>query len=318
MVGQWRLIHRVWPDYPLTTRVVFSTIKVINLTYMKYTIKDFNQVFPTDEACLEYMFNHRYGDKYPCPSCGKASWYKLQGRKAWSCGNCRYQIHPLAGTIFHKSETSLVFWFFAMFKFANSRNGVSALELQRDLNVTYKTAWRMAKQIRSLMDTSGFKLSGTVEVDEAFMGKLKDPKSRKGASKALGMVQRGGAAKAVAIHKVGQISTVPLVKSEVEPGSNLMTDMASVYRGKKLAEYNVNSVNHSKKEYAFGLVHTNSVEGFFSQIKRSLDGTYHKVSEKYLQSYLDEFSFRLSYSRSEIPLFLILLGRACRLPDVRA
>ena len=110
---------------------------------MKYTIRDFNKVFKTEIDCLEYVFKYRYGYNYPCPDCGNKTWYKIEGRKVWSCGKCRYQIHPLAGTIFHKSDTPLKLWFFAIYKFANSRNGVSAKELERDLGTTYKTTWRI-------------------------------------------------------------------------------------------------------------------------------------------------------------------------------
>lgn len=278
---------------------------------MKYTIKDFKKQFPDNDACLEYIFKYRYGYEFPCPKCGKHSWYKIKKRKAWACAKCSYQIHPTAGTIFHKSETDLVLWFFAIYKFSNSRNGVSGKELERDLGVTYKTAWRIANKIRSLMDMSDLKLNGIVEIDEAYMEKMKN-RSKAGVPKVLGMVQRGGGAKALVMQKIKAFNTIPLIKSEVEAGSAVMTDSASVYNNKKLADYNHNAVNHSKKEYAFGLVHTNSVEGFFSQIKRSIDGTYHRVSPKYLQEYLNEFSFRLTHSRSPVPIFLVLLNRLVR------
>lgn len=280
---------------------------------MKYTIKDFNKVFKTELDCLEYVFRYRFGYSYACPACKAQSWYKVSKRKCWACGKCGYQIHPLAGTIFHKSDTPLKLWFFALYKFSNSRNGVSAKELERDLGVTYKTAWRIAKQIRKLFDESGLKMNGIVEVDESYMERVK--KSKTETPKALGIVQRGGAAKAVVIRKAGIVNVLPLIRNEVEQGSNLMTDAAKLYGSHKLSDYNHNSVNHSAGEYVTGLVHTNSVEGFFSQIKRSISGTYHQVSEKYLQSYLDEFSWRLTHSRSGLPLFPLLLERLCRLPS---
>ncbi|HMQ01518.1 MAG TPA: IS1595 family transposase [Candidatus Doudnabacteria bacterium] len=278
---------------------------------MKYTIKDFDKQFPNNEACLEYLFKYRFGYEFPCPSCGKASWSKIKQRKAWSCAWCSYQIHPTANTIFHKSETDLKLWFFAIYKFSNSRNGVSSKELERDLGVTYKTAWRIGNKIRSLMDMSDLKLSGIVEVDESQMEKLKDPKNRR-VPKVIGMVQRGGGAKAIVVENPKAFNTIPLIKNEVEVGSAVMTDMSGLYNNKKLTGYNHNAVNHSKKEYAFGLVHTNTVEGFFSQIKRSIDGTYHRVSPKYMQDYLNEFSFRLTHSRTPVPIFLVLLNRLSR------
>jgi transposase len=284
---------------------------------MKFTINDLKRSFPNQDVCLEYIFQYRFGNHFPCPKCGNTSWYRIKKRKAYACTN-GHQINPLAGTIFHKSEIDLTMWFFAIYKFSNSRNGVAAKELERDLGVTYKTAWRMAKQIRSLMEMSGLKLSGIVEVDEAFMEKVKNPQDRKSVPKILGMVQRKGAAKAVVIRKSGDMTTIPLVKSEIEAGSSLMTDGAAMFRGRQFPDYKINSVNHSKKEFAFGGVHTNSVEGFFSQIKRSIDGTYHRVSATYLQSYLDEFSWRLTNVRTGIPLFLLLLDRLCQWRGVKA
>ncbi|MBI3232257.1 MAG: IS1595 family transposase [Candidatus Doudnabacteria bacterium] len=281
---------------------------------MKYTIKDFNKVFKTDDDCLAYVFKYRFGTP-ECPKCENMAWYKVSGRKCWACGKCAYQIHPLAGTIFHKSDTSLKSWFFAIYKFANSRNGVSAKELERDLGCTYKTAWRIAKQIRKLFETGDFKLNGTVEVDDSYMEKTTRHISKTETPKAFAMVQRGGAVKAVVIRKAGMVNALPMIQSEVEKGSKIMTDSATLYMG-NLPDYEHKAINHSKGHHAKGLVHTQSVDSFFAQVKRSISGTYHQVSEKYLQSYLDEFSWRLSNSRLGIPLFLLMLGRICQLQDV--
>jgi transposase-like protein len=282
---------------------------------MKYTIRDFNQIFKTDDDCLAYVFKYRFGESCVCPICENKSWYKVKGRKVWSCGSCRYQIHPLAGTIFHKSATPLRSWFFAIYKFANSRNGVSAKELERDLGVTYKTAWRIAKQIRQLFQSGDFKLNGTVEVDDSFMEKTTRHISRSETPKAFAMVQRGGAVKAVVIRPAKMINAIPLIQSEIEKGSKIMTDSAPLYMG-NLPEYEHKAINHSSGKYVSGLVHTQSVDSFFAQVKRSISGTYHQVSEKYLQSYLDEFSWRLSHSRSGIPLFLLMMQKICQLQDV--
>ena len=119
----------------------------------KYTIKDFNHQYPNDDACLHEVFLNRYGKLKVCPKCTKTThFYKVTDRKCYACQSCGHQLHPLANTIFHKSETTLKTWFFAIFLFSNSKNGVSAKELERQLGVTYKTAWRMARQIRSLMN----------------------------------------------------------------------------------------------------------------------------------------------------------------------
>jgi len=138
----------------------------------KFTIKQFNEMYPDDSACLQQIFDNRYGNVNECPHCNKTTkFYRTaEGRKCYSCEWCGYQIHPLAGTIFHKSSTSLKSWFYAMFLFSCSKNGVSGKELERQLGVTYKTGWRMAKQIRMLFDEGIDLLTGVVEIDETYVG----------------------------------------------------------------------------------------------------------------------------------------------------
>ncbi len=117
----------------------------------KFTIKQFEAKFPDEAACLDYMFQKRFGDLGECPHCHKKTkFYRVKNRKCYACPFCSLQLHPLADTIFHKSSTSLKDWLRAIYLFSNSKNGVSAKELERHLGVTYKTAWRMAKQIRQL------------------------------------------------------------------------------------------------------------------------------------------------------------------------
>jgi len=116
----------------------------------KFTIKDFNTTYKTDDDCLDKLFQDRYGNLEVCPECGKkTTFHKVSNRKCYSCACCGHQLHPLADTIFHKSSTSLKSWFYAIFLFSISKNGVSAKELERHLGVTYKCAWRMAHKIRS-------------------------------------------------------------------------------------------------------------------------------------------------------------------------
>ena len=170
---------------------------------MKYTIKDFNREYPNDDACLHEVFLNRYGNLSDCPKCTKTThFYKVSDRKCYACQFCGHQLHPLANTIFHKSETTLKTWFFAIFLFSNSKNGVSAKELERQLGVTYKTAWRMARQIRSLMNESLKVLDGHVEIDDTYIGGVRRGKRGRGAegkTPVLGMVQRGGSIKAKVI-----------------------------------------------------------------------------------------------------------------------
>ena len=184
--------------------------------------------------------------------------------------------------------------------------------LERELKVTYKTAWRMANKIRSLMGKSGGKLSGIVEADETWIGGYrKEGYGGKGKTAVIGIVERGGGARI----KVSERDThlvLNHIKANVKKGTTLMTDQFGVYAKAKKLGYGHQSVNHWKKEFARNEVHTNTIEGFWSQLKRSLKGTYHSVSPKYLQQYVNEFAFRYSQRLSPIPVFRELVSRAAR------
>lgn len=144
---------------------------MLNNAHIKFTIKQFHERYLDNEACLQQVFDNRYSHLENCPECkGKFSFYKVTDRKCYACAHCGYQLHPLSNTIFHKSSTELKNWFFAIFLFSSSKNGVSAKELQRQLGVTYKCAHRMGQQIRKLFDESVESLSSVVEVDETYMG----------------------------------------------------------------------------------------------------------------------------------------------------
>jgi len=280
---------------------------------MSYTKKDFEREFDSEETCLRTIFNHRFGELTVCPKCHKETkFYLLKGRKAFSCLHCRHQIHPLANTIFHKSATSLKDWFYAMFLFSVSKNGVSALELQRHLGVTYKTAWRMAKQIRLLMGHDGLKLEGEVEVDETYVGgKSINSRNKKRTlldkEVVFGMVERNGRARVKHVKSSGARVLLPEIARHINTTAKIYSDEWGSY--KKLAKlgFNHGSVNHKQNEFSRDDVHTNTIEGFWSQLKRSINGTYHVVSPKYLQFYVDEFAFR--YSLRTQPVFPALLRR---------
>ena len=136
-----------------------------------YTIKDFEKQFPTDDSCLDFLKEARWPKGISCAKCGKVTpHYRIFGRKVYSCQFCGTQVSPTAGTIFHKSDTPLLSWFHAIFLMASTKTGISAKQLQRELGVTYKTAWRMFKEIRKLMSESVNPLTGQVEVDETYIG----------------------------------------------------------------------------------------------------------------------------------------------------
>lgn len=280
---------------------------------MNFTLKQFNEQFPGDDACLKHMFKSRYGTLAACPKCGVAAprYYRVRSKKVYECKDCGHQVSPLADTIFHKSDTPLSSWFYAIFMFSVSKNGVSAMELQRTLGVTYKCAWRMARQIRSLMEQDNTFLGGNrpVEVDETYIGGKHT--RRIGRSKkqvVFGMVERDGIARVRRVKSSGVRVLLPEIARGIAPGTHIHSDEWIAYKTLDKRGYSHTTVNHSKLEYARGIAHTNTVEGFWSQLKRSIDGTYHAVSPKYLQSYLDEFVFR--YNLRSQPVFSALVVAA--------
>lgn len=282
---------------------------------MKYTIQDFNKEFPDNETCLKHLFEQRFG-KPSCPKCGRTGYYYLQrGSSHFVCLYGKHQLSPKKDTIFESSDTDLYKWFFAIYLFSVSKNGVSAKELQRQLGVTYKTAWRMAKQIRQLFTEEIDPLTGTVEADETYIGGIRRGKRGRGAegkTPVVGIVERQGKVKAVVTSNTKASTVMPLIKANVQAGSTLMTDEYKSYDKVQNLGYDHQTVNHGSKKYVEGIKHTNTIEGFWSQLKRSVNGTYHAVSPKYLQLYVDEFAYRYNLRESKV-LFHPVISKACKL-----
>lgn len=281
----------------------------------RYTIDTLHQQFPDDNVCLDYMFQRQYGDLPACPKCGVVSpkFYRVRTRKCYECNDCGYQLSPLANTIFHKSDTPLKKWFYAIYLFGVGKNGVSAKEIERHLGVTYKTAWRMAKQIRLMMQQNGSPLSGIVEADETYIGgKAKLDRKFDNKTAIIGIVEKKkgiGQVKAFATKQADATVTLPFLRANIEAGSTLHTDDSRIYSRVK-RDFTHAFVNHSKLEYVKSGVHTNTIEGFWGQLKRSLDGTYHCVSPKYLQFYVNEFVYR--YNHRQVAAFPALLEAAVK------
>lgn len=276
---------------------------------MKYTIKHLRAEFGTDNKCLQFVFDNRYGKKFICPNCEqKGKFYLIEGRKRFDCV-CGYTVSPLADTIFHKSSTPLTLWFHAIFLFANSRNGVAAKELERQLGVTYKCAWRLAKQIRILFAQAKDPLSGDIETDETYYGgkhKGKRGLGAEGKTPIFGMIARQGQARGQVIPNVKLKTLQPLINSSIVKNSRIMTDELRSYSRVASNGYLHETVKHGAGEYVRGEIHTNNIEGFWSQLKRSISGTHHAVSPKYLQLYLDEFVWRYNY-RGQVLFPLMML-----------
>lgn len=275
----------------------------------KYTLRDFRKEFPDDDSCLEWLMEFMYPGGAHCHLCQKVTkHHRVRTRKSYSCDQCGHHVHPTAGTIYHKSSTPLTLWFYAVFLMSNTRTGVSAKHLQRELGVTYKTAWRMFRQIRSMLDeTDDPPLGGTVEVDETLLyGKPRRTKTRtivRPKTTIIGAVEREGRVKTQIISAAGSSTCMRFVRANVQHGANLYTDESAAYNRASSEGYTHATVTHWDHEYVRGIVHTNSIEGFWGNFKTGMRGSYKHCGVHYLQSYLNEFSFRYNRRKSEVPMF---------------
>lgn len=294
----------------------------------QYSLFEFMADFPDDAACLTWLWRTRYspdGEHADCPKCGVTRTFRryetTQQRQSWTCTTCGHHLHPTAGTIFEGSSTSLHLWFYGVYLMTSTRCGISAKQLERELGVTYKTAWRMFHLIRALLAEDVTDLQGTVEVDETYIGGK--PRYRSGALpgthservraamakkvKVLGMVERGGRIR-VTVNPPGPLAAN--VREHVLPRTNVYTDEAPHYWSLRKDGYQHSRVHHKQRVYASGDVHTNTIEGFWSHIKRGISGVYHSVSAKYLQMYLDEYTFRYNHKNDGRAMFEIVTERA--------
>ncbi|UYN90095.1 MAG: IS1595 family transposase [Anaerolineales bacterium] len=280
----------------------------------KFTVKDFQQVFPDDDSCLDYIRQQKYPERIDCPSCSKnALFHKIKERKSYACDYCGYQIAPMAGTIFEKSSTPLTLWFYAIYLMAQTRGGISAKQIERETGVTYKTAWRMCKEIRHCLDEDFSPFTGDVELDESYFGGRKHGKRGRGAegkTAVFGMAQRAGRVKARVVPNVRRKSIMPIIESSVNKTARVFTDERNTYAALPAMGYAHGSIPHAQKVYVMGDVHTNTIEGFWSNVKNGIRGVYHSVSSRYLQSYLNEYAFRYNHRKDITPMFWFFLRRS--------
>lgn len=277
------------------------------------TIKDFFRMFPDDDTCLDHLFSVRFGPDYQCERCGATGqWKRLRKLPAYTC-NCGNHIHPMAGTPFLRTRTPLQKWFFAMFLFTTTRNGVAAKELQRQLGVTYKTAWRMAREIRLYMawvdgnTPLGGRDGGIVEADKAFIGGH-DKIGEDDKTIVLGMAERGGEVITRVIPNRATLTVAKEMKRWVKPNSRVVTDEAHAFAHLPFLGHQHETVNHRAKEWARGPWHTNTIEAFWLMVKRTIGGTHVWVSPKHLPKYLGEIEFRWNLRKYPHLMFPTLLA----------
>lgn len=277
----------------------------------KYGIRELRHDFPTNKACLEFVF-----DSLHARACSCGGVYSLRmKRRLFQCSRCRFQISPTAGTIFHKSSTPLSLWFHAIMVFSNAKSGISAKLLERHLAVTYKCAWRMLALIRKALPQESRRLKGDVETDGAYFGgRKKAGKDNEYLSQAfqaksvvLGALQRGGDMRALVVPNMKRPTMTNFMEQNVEKiGTRLLTDKSGHLRPIEKM-YHRYSVDHHRGEYVRGDIHVNSMENFWSHTKRSITGTYKAISKKHTQSYLDGFVFHYNNRHNDRRRFLTLL-----------
>ncbi len=244
------------------------------------TFRQFIVQFPNDEACLEHLFNNRYGQGHVCPKCDrKSKWFRFKAERAYVCQWCGHHLHPTAGTPFEDTRTPLQLWFYAIYLFTTSRHGVPAKELERQLGVTYKTAWRMADLIRQhIAEVDGeWPLEGDVEMDETVIGGYRPGirgRGAKGKTLVFGMLERGGQVMTKVVPDVKGTTLIPLIKENIVKGSTCHTDEMATYRMVKQHGYKHETVDHGRKQYVNGNSHTNNLENFWKHFKGAVRSTH--------------------------------------------
>jgi transposase-like protein len=288
-----------------------------------YSITQFRKDYPNEKACLDKIFQIRFGRLGACPICGviNAKFKKILTRRCYQCSDCGYQLHPTAGTIFEKTRTPLTYWFYAIYLYTVTRNGVAAKELERQLKVTYKTAWRMAHQIRKIMTNQSTEiLTGIIIADETFIGgqeRNKHKSKRKnidgyvGKIAVFGMMDDKGR---VITHVLdgnpnGKVLK-PIIREQVHKDSTIVSDGFGGYAGLKKEFKDHQVVNHESGEYVNEAGHsTNALESHWSGLKRMIKGTHIHVGRKHLPKYLAENIFRFENKHQPEKMFELILQK---------
>lgn len=271
---------------------------------MKYTLKHFMEEFPNEEACFRFLIKRRFPDK---------KLYLIKNRKEVVDEEGKH-YYPLKGLIFERSKTNLMYWFYAIFLMANSKNGVSGRELARIIGVTEKTALRMLRKIRELTEQDNMTLKGTVEIDEAYMGSKKRHLRGRGTNKkpVVGIVERKGRAITKVTGNVNSMTLTGLAVDNIDKKATVMTDEFKGYKYLK-RHFKHYQVQHGRRNFARKYkgknIHTNSVEGLWNLIKSGIRGTHHGVSTRYLQGYVDFYTFHYNSRLEKTHPFHLLLDK---------
>lgn len=265
------------------------------------SILEFQKHFNTDEKCREHLEQQRWGSDAACCFCGSTNVRHLKDGKRFQCNEkeCRKQFSVTVGTILENTKIPLTKWLLAIYILSNHSKGISSLQLAGWLGVTQKTAWFLNHRIRTMLtEKAPVLLSGVVEVDETYVGgKIanrhvsKRKTNRDNKTMVFGAVQRSGKVVTQIVDNTKASSLIGAIKANVQEGSTMVSDENVGYKTVSKSYIHL-SVNHSKEQYVKGIAHTNTIEGFWSLLKRQINGIHHSVSPKHLQRYCNESAYR--------------------------
>jgi len=273
----------------------------------------------SEEKARDFLEKMRWPDGVRCPRCGHEHVSRLKDYKKFECAACEYQFSITSGTFMHKTRVSLRKWLFAIYLISESKKGISAKQIERTIGVSYPTAWFMMHRIREAMKPSADEvgLFGTLEMDETYVGGKERgigpgrPGKRSKKTAVLGIIERSGRVRCKAVPNVSMAQIMDFAEASIERGAVdiIYTDQLSSYRIFD-GVFEHESVNHNLC-YIDGEIHTNGIEGFWSLLKRGINGTFHHISRKHISRYLNEFMWRFSHRRDE-GIFEALLGNCER------
>ena len=282
--------------------------------------------YPDQESCTSYLEGLKWQGEPQCPYCKSKQSTKRHGTQRYQCNTCNRSYSVLVGTIFEDTKLALPKWFLAITLILNAKKGLSSRQLGRDLGINRNTAWYLQMRIRKAMEEGNDKglLKGIVEIDETYIGGAKTNHSKKkrqarrnsglqitgmqDKQAVIGLLERAGRIKLQAVEKAQGKTIKPIIEQTVSKAASLVTDGFGGYAGlnKQYKEHQV--LNKDKEEYVRGVFHTNTIEGFWTLLKRGIYGQYHKVSVRHLQKYLNEFTFKYNH-RAEKSIFDLLVNK---------
>lgn len=297
------------------------------------TLPELMDKLHTEQECYEHLERARWPKGVTCPRCATEKVWVVKrnlsrrngneySRKVYECKECDYHFSATTGTIFHGSHLPLRTWFLAIHRISESKKGVSAKQLERELGVTYKTAWYLVHRIREALEQSrGAGLKGIIEADETYVKgqsippgeKIKRGRGSQRHAPVLGIKERGGEVRAKAVDKVNRANIMDLIRRNTRDVLAFHTDELNLYS--PLSHIAPHLIVRHADGYVFGDVHVNSIESFWALLKRGIVGSYHKVSAKHLQRYVDEFCWRANHKHVDDP-FGALLQEAATSPGI--